>query len=101
MRSFVSVWVLALGLMACGGDKDSGEDDLQPVSGACELVAELDSCPACYDGVVTCSYGEESVTEGSCGDCQARVALYGQLCDAGVEDSRADIEAGVSCSDPE
>jgi hypothetical protein len=101
MRLFMSVWVLALGLMACGGDKDSGETGSEPVSGACELLGEWESCPACYDGEVTCSYGDESVTEGSCGDCQARVSLYGQLCDGGVSDSRDDIEAGVSCSDPE
>lgn len=93
--------VLPLWLGACGDDdKDSG-DGGSSATAACELAQDNVGCPECYDGEVTCSYGEDhSATEGSCGDCQARSALYQQLCDAGIEDSEADILAGVSCSDP-
>ena len=99
MKSWPTTLVLALSLVACG-DKDDADSGGESLSGACELVADLTDCPSCYDGVVTCTYGDESVSEGSCGDCQARYALYAQLCDAGVEDSRADIESGLECSDP-
>ncbi len=54
----------------------------------------------CDDGQVTCEYGSYSETANSCGDCQARSALYEGLCAAGVEDAAASIEAGVSCSAP-
>jgi len=95
----MSRWFMLLGcvvaLSACG-DKDTGSDD-----GACELAEENMACPECYSGEVTCTYGEYSATEGSCGDCQARSALYQDLCDAGVPDSADDIEAGTECSDPE
>lgn len=90
------IWLgLALALTACG-DKDSGTTD-----DACALADENQACPECYSGEVTCTYGDVSATEGSCGDCQARSALYGALCDAGVSDSADDIEAGTTCTDPE
>ena len=88
---------LSMTLIACGDkDDDSGESD----AAACQLAQEANACPECADGDVTCSYDEYSVTELSCGDCQARSQLYSDLCDAGVEDSEADIIAGVECSEP-
>ena len=108
MRTWMTVMVLSLGICACG-DNDSGDSGSTsvpdtgsppPISGACVLAAEELGCAACYDGEVTCSYGEESVTVGSCGDCQSRIALYDQLCESGIDDSREDIEAGIVCSDP-
>jgi len=99
MRSLVPALFLAFGLIACG-DKDPDDSGVD-LTGACELAAEIDACPECADGDVTCSYGDVSATELSCGDCQATVALYNALCDAGVEDSREAIEAGMSCSEPE
>lgn len=86
----------ALALGACGEPDDSGD----AASEACALADDHMDCPACYSGEVTCEYGEFSETAGSCGDCQARSALYSALCDAGVEDAAADIEAGTTCSDP-
>ena len=56
-------------------------------------------CDECYDGLVTCSLDGISVTEGSCGDCQARMALEQALCDAGSTATRAEIDA-AECSDP-
>ena len=101
MRSLIAAMVLSVGLIACGDEKDSADSGSAAVSGACELADEHAACPECADGDVTCSYGDESATELSCGDCQAMAALYTQLCDAGIEDSRAELEAGVTCSDPE
>ena len=101
MRRFMPILFITVGLIGCGDKDDSGETGSPAVSGACELAAEIEACPECADGEVTCSYGDESATELSCGDCQARSALLDALCDADIEDSRADIEAGLSCSDPE
>ena len=101
MRKFMPLLLITVGLIGCGDKDDSGETGSPALSGACELAAEIEACPECADGDVTCSYGEESVTELSCGDCQARSSLLNQLCDGEIEDSRDDIEAGLSCSDPE
>lgn len=92
--------VLALGLSACGEKDDTGDDDDSGSSGltaACQLYEDNLGCPECADGDVTCTYGEVSVTEMSCGGCQAEAALYGALCDAGVTDSAAAIQAGMEC----
>ena len=97
----------ALTLGACGDKDDSGADDTgagaatgAALTDACTLADEHSGCDECYSGEVTCEYDEYSATEGSCGDCQARSSLYADLCSADVPDSRADIEAGTSCSDP-
>lgn len=82
-------------LSGCG-DKDSAAVEVP----ACGLADDHASCNECYSGEVTCTYGDESATAGSCGDCQARGALYAALCEAGVADSREALEAGTSCSDP-
>ncbi len=87
---------LVAGLTAACGDKDSAD---MPVP-ACELADEYASCNECYSGEVTCTYGDLSETAGSCGDCQARGALYASLCEAGIEDSRSALEEGTVCSDP-
>jgi hypothetical protein len=99
------VMAAALALTACGEPDDSGapQDSGEGIAGmsdACDLARRHGACDECYSGEVTCEYGEFSETAGSCGDCQARSALYGALCDAGVEDAAADIEAGTTCSDP-
>ena len=92
---------LALGLVACSDKDDTGDDDSgTSLTGACELYASIDACPECADGEVTCSYGDVSVTEMSCGGCQAEVALYKELCDSGNTDSVAEIEAGMECDTP-
>lgn len=101
MRALIPALMLSFGLIACGDEEDSADSGSVEVSAACELAAEIDGCPECADGDVTCSYGDESATALSCGDCQARVALLDELCAAEIEDSRADIEAGLSCSEPE
>ena len=101
MRKLMPLLLITVGLIGCGDKDDSGETGAPAQSAACEMAAEIEACPECADGDVTCSYGEESVTELSCGDCQARSSLLNQLCDADIEDERAEIEAGLSCSDPE
>lgn len=99
MRAPISALFLSLLLVACGDkDGDSGDSGSAAVSGACELAAEYEACPECADGDVTCTYGDESVTELSCGECQARSSLLRELCDAGIDDSRAEIEAGMECA---
>lgn len=100
----------ALALAACGDKDDDGDDTAAADTAsddtgsatldACALAREWSACDECYSGEVTCEYGETQVTESSCQDCQARGALYAELCDAGITASRADIEAGTTCSDP-
>jgi hypothetical protein len=95
MKNFWMLLVCVGTFAACGDKDDSG------AAGACDLASDHEGCPECYSGEVTCTYSGFSATEGSCGDCQARSALYQQLCDAGVSDSAADIEAGTTCDNPE
>jgi hypothetical protein len=88
-------------VVACGvdGNDDGNNDDDNDVDvdGACDLAAEFSGCPECDDGIVTCTYEGASATENSCGGCQARGALYQQLCDADVDADAADIEADTVC----
>jgi len=70
-----------------------------PLSGSCQLLSEIDGCPECADGPVTCSFGDHEVTEESCGGCQARASLLDILCTDGAEASRAELEAGIVCVD--
>lgn len=92
-----STFCLGLVLLLTGcGDKDTGEARVP----ACGLSEAYATCDECYSGEVTCTFGDQSETAGSCGDCQARGALYASLCEAGIDDSVADIEAGTTCSEP-
>jgi ribosomal protein S27AE len=92
--------VLVLFLLAgCPGKSDSNESATTALD-ACTLAASHTSCPECSNGEITCTYGDVSATRNSCGDCQARSALYAALCDAGVTDNTATIEAGTTCTDP-
>ena len=107
LKRFVSIAFLSLMLSLVGcGDSDAtapaegGNETETTTSGACQLLEDFGDCPACYDGIVTCSYGDISVTEGSCQGCQALVQVYIQLCNNGNTDSAEDIEAGVECTDP-
>ena len=98
LRRFGALLVCALLAAACG---DTGDDTAgSVVIEACQLADDYGDCPACESGVVTCTYGETSVSRNSCGDCQARAALYRELCDLGVSDSADAILAGAECSDP-
>lgn len=87
-------WGLVLGLgVGCG--TETGTAGTQ--SGACALAATASSCPECSDGPWTCVYGDVEVTEASCGGCQARAALYAELCDAGENDLADTIEGLTTC----
>jgi hypothetical protein len=68
------------------------------LSAACLQAAENNACPECYDGDTTCTYGDISVTEASCQECQARVALLDALCEAGVMDDADTLETGTECA---
>ena len=84
-------WLPLLSLSACiGGDLDEESD-------ACDLAESHQTCPECTSGPMTCSFGDTSVTEGSCGDCQARAALYSELCANGETASAEEIEAETVC----
>lgn len=94
----------ALYQQLCDDGSDASRDTIEAdtvcesdATDACALAEELSSCDACYDGEVTCTYGAQSATEASCGECQARGALYQQLCDDGLQDPRATIEADTVC----
>lgn len=78
-------------LVGCTGNGDATD--------ACALAEEHAGCPECADGVVSCTYEEHEHTAMSCGGCQALSGLYRDLCDAGVTDSQAAIEAGTECVD--
>ena len=71
------IHALFLAAMMTGcGDKD---DTASAQSDACALAESHSACPECDDGQVTCEYGSHSETANSCGDCQARSALYESL----------------------
>lgn len=88
MRTLIGI-VVSGWLVGCAGKTD-----------ACKLAADNEGCPECYSGDVTCSFGEFEATEGSCGDCQARSALYAALCDAEIEDDEDTIVDGTTCTEP-
>ena len=99
MRPLFAI-ALALSLTACGEKDDTStdtDDNGAATSDACALAADNAECPECYDGDVTCTYGEHSETRASCGGCQAQEALYAALCAAGTSASAAEIEAGTVC----
>jgi len=83
--------VLCLAFASCIG----GETEPDPE--ACALAVESQTCPSCTSGPMTCTFGDTSVTEGSCGECQARASLYQALCDAGEDAARAEIEEDTVC----
>ena len=93
LKRFMSIAFLSLALCLFG----CGSTDATP---ACQLLEDYGDCPACYDGMVTCSYADITVTVGSCQGCQARVQVYIQLCNNGNTDSAEDIEAGTECTEP-
>lgn len=70
-----------------------------PTAACGQTEANL-ACPECLDGDVTCSLDGVTVTEPSCGDCQARVALYEALCEAGSEVTVEELEDPDVCGDP-
>jgi hypothetical protein len=84
-------------LGACAGSSGTPTGD-SALTGACELAAISQSCPSCSDGPYTCTYGEVTVTRGSCGECQVRGALYSALCEAGETDTADQIEVGAVCA---
>jgi hypothetical protein len=83
-------WLSLLSLSACFGELGGSTE-------ACDLAASHQTCPECSSGPTTCSFGDTSVTENSCGDCQARSALYSELCDQGETASTDQIEAETVC----
>ncbi len=83
--------MVGLTLLGCPGDDTTGETD------ACRLAAQVQGCPECADGVVECVLDGVTVSEMSCGGCQAEQALVTALCDAGSEVTEAEIEADGVC----
>lgn len=56
-----------------------------------------DMCNQCFGNVYTCTYEGVSVTTRACEGCQARLALYDELCALGRTDSRAEVDASMVC----
>jgi len=99
---YLGAAIFALSIAGCGSDHttpQSNNNEVESTSGACQLLQELGDCGACWSGDTTCTYGDITVTEGSCQQCQAMVALYIQLCESGNTDSQEAIEAGMTCTD--
>ena len=86
-------WLSLLSLLSLVACLDPLEGD----GDACDLADEHQGCDDCTTGPTTCTFGDTSVTENSCGDCQARSALYNQLCDDGETASADEIEADTVC----
>ena len=85
------VLFLLVGLAGCPTEPQTPSPDT-PV---CDV--EPAACPECFDGDVECTYEGVSVTEASCGGCQAEEALFVALCDAGSTATFAEVVAGRSC----
>ena len=73
-----------------------GQTDEEP--GICALADQYQTCPECDDGPVTCTFGDYSQTQNSCGDCQARGALYAQLCAEAIMVSADEIDQETQCT---
>jgi hypothetical protein len=54
-------------------------------------------CDDCLTGTVTCSFEGVEVTEPSCEDCQARMALYDALCEAGSTATVSEVDDEAVC----
>ncbi len=87
IRMAIVMWLAACGEGAGGGGTD----------GACELADSIQGCDECDNGPLTCTFGDVSETRVSCGECQARSALYDALCDAGETATAEQIEADTVC----
>lgn len=86
---FASILSAALLTTAgCGGAREE-----EPTVCAPEGVA----CFECAGYPTRCEYDGVEVTIRSCQDCQARVALYEELCADGVEMSLAEIDPEIVC----
>jgi hypothetical protein len=83
------------------GDPESDPDG-ESVSAACAEAARLETedCATvnCAEAdPLTCTYGEISVDGDDCG-CFTTWRLYEALCEAGVSDDPATLEAGIVCA---
>lgn len=56
-----------------------------------------DFCDQCFGNVYTCSYDGVSVTARACEGCQAKFALYDELCALGRTESRAEVDESMVC----
>jgi hypothetical protein len=90
-------WFAALAAVGCAGLDTKGEHSATGPSPACALAEASQTCPSCTEGPLQCTFGATAVIEGSCGECQARHALYQALCDAGEAASADAIEAQTVC----
>ena len=94
MRSFLlfTSWVLLAGCPDTAPTRTGGE----PV--ICDLATQEAVCPECFDGNVTCTFEDTSVTEASCGGCQAEASIYTELCALDPSISQADLDAELECN---
>jgi len=56
-------------------------------------------CNQCFGEMVTCGFEGVEVTEQSCEGCQARAALYEELCETGSTATVEEVEAGMVCEE--
>ncbi len=101
MRAFTlmcsGLLTAAVGIAGCAIVNNGGGSDDADGATVCDLADEFQSCPECDDGDATCTFEEVSVTRASCGECQARGALFQQLCDDDEAKSADAVEAGTVC----
>lgn len=86
LRSLCLLAVLRLVLAGC-----------QPPT-TCSLPQGL-SCNECFTSDHECSFGGVTVAEPSCDGCQARVALYRELCADGQDVDLETVDAEMECKD--
>jgi hypothetical protein len=82
--------VLMAALTLCFGSACKGPETLCNAN-------EGEICHDCPGEAVTCSFEGVEATERSCEECQARWALYHELCEAGSEATVEEVEAGMLC----
>jgi hypothetical protein len=89
--------LLAVLVLAACGEPAPEETDAGTLA-ACDLADANATCPACSDGELACTFEDVSATRNSCGECQARGALYEALCDAGETATEQEILDGTTCA---
>lgn len=88
-RTSLRTWTVVCMLLAsCAGTEPT----------VCSLPDGL-SCNGCFSSEHRCEYDDVVVVERACDGCQARVAMYEELCAAGRQDTLEAVDLGMTCMD--